>query len=212
MLSTAFILAASLLLGRGLAQTTTYFAPGIPSDRPLPGDYSGVYRPQVHFSPPINFLNDPNGMHLGADGIWHLYYQYNPLEPVAGEQHWGHATSEDLYHWTNQKIAIWPFNETTYVYSGGAVVDANNTSGYFPDQDNGVVAFYTIAAANGFQTQNIAFSYDDGYTFETYADNPIININSFQFRDPQVTWHAPTESWTMVLARSDLFIIEFYVS
>lgn len=129
-------------------------------------------------------------------GTWHLYYQFNPLEPVAGNQHWGHATSQDLYHWTNQKIALFPYNDTNYVFSGGAVVDTNNTSGMFPDQDNGVVAFYTIASypeeGMGYQTTNIAFSYDDGYTFETYAQNPIVNVGSDQYRDPQVVWHAPT--------------------
>lgn len=78
-------------------------------------------------------------------------------------------------------------------------MDTNNTSGMFPNQTNGVVAFYTIAdypadGSVGLQTTNVAFSYDDGYTFETYAENPIQNINSSQFRDPQVTWHAPTVS------------------
>lgn len=111
-------LAALLINGIGtLAQTTTYFAPGIPTAQPIPGNYTGAYRPQVHFSPPQNFMNDPNGLHRGPDGTWHLYYQYNPLTPVAGNQHWGHATSEDLYHWTNQKIALWPYNETNYVSS-----------------------------------------------------------------------------------------------
>ena len=109
------------------------------------------------------------------------------------DQHWGHATSPDLYHWTNQKIALWPYNETNYVFSGGAIVDANNDSGMFPDQDNGVIAFYTIAnypeEGIGYQTTNIAFSHDDGYTFETYAENPIINPGSDQYRDPQVVWH-----------------------
>ena len=80
------------------------------------------------------------------------------------------------------------------MYSGSAVVDSNNTSGMFPDQDNGVVAFYTIAAAGGLQTTNVAFSYDDGYTFETYAENPIVNVGSDQYRDPQVVWHAPSVS------------------
>ena len=157
-------------------------------------------------------MNDPNGLHRDPDGLWHLYYQYNPTTPVAGDQHWGHATSRDLYHWENQKIAIWPFNSTTYVYSGSAVIDTNNTSGFFPGQDNGVVAAYTIAAIPGFQTQNIAYSKDGGYTFETYASNPVININSTQFRDPQVTWHPEIESWVMTLSHATEFTIQFYVS
>ncbi|KAK3720614.1 Invertase [Vermiconidia calcicola] len=201
-----------LLSGIALAQTTTYFAPGVPRQTAIPGDYDGQYRPRAHFSPPQNFMNDPNGFHRDGDGLWHIYYQLNPVEPVAGNQHWGHATSEDLYHWTNQKIAIWPFNSTTYVYSGSAVNDPNNTSGFFPDQDNGLVALYTIAASGGLQTQNVAYSRDGGYTFETYADNPVINVGSTQFRDPQVTWHAPTEKWVMAVAYSQEFAIEFYTS
>lgn len=102
---------------------------------------------------------------------------------VAGNQHWGHATSRDLYHWENQKIAIWPPNNTTYVFSGSAVVDVNNTSGFFPNQTNGVVAIYTLAVYDpkqSTQSQNIAYSRDGGYTFETYANNPVINVNSTQ--------------------------------
>lgn len=82
----------------------------------------------------------------------------------------------------------------------------------FPDQDNGVVAIYTIAAYPGLQTTNIAFSYDDGYTFETYAENPIVNVGSDQYRDPQVTWHAPSQKWVQVISWADYFTIEFYTS
>jgi len=159
-------------------------------------------------------MNDPNGMFVDAQGLWHLYYQYNPTAPVAGNQHWGHVTSPDLYHWENQKIALWPPSNTTFVYSGSAVVDVNNTSGFFPDQDNGVVAIYTIAAFTttaGVQTQNIAYSRDGGYTFETYADNPVIDINSTQFRDPKVLWHVPTEKWVMVVSYASEFTIGIYV-
>src|ERR1700712_5474863 len=95
------------------AATPTPWNAGVPTGIPVPGDYRGQWRPQVHFSPPSNFLNDPNGCFLDADGIWHLYYQCkwshylavfnsnrtpdNPAELVAGNQHWGHATSKDLY-------------------------------------------------------------------------------------------------------------------
>jgi beta-fructofuranosidase len=157
-------------------------------------------------------VNDPNGLHRGADGLWHLYYQYNPSSIVAGDQHWGHATSHDLYHWENQKIALWPFNSTTYVYSGSAVVDSNNTSGFFPNQNDGVVAMYTIAAYPGLQTQNIAYSRDGGYTFTTYAKNPVINIGSPQFRDPQLTWHADSQQWVVAVSHASEFKIEFYSS
>lgn len=194
------MLPVSAFLSNAFAQTSTFVNPGVPTDEPIPGDYTGAYRPRVHFSPPINFMNDPNGLHVDANGIWHLYYQYNPIEPVAGEQHWGHATSTDLYHWENQKIAIFPSNSTDYIYSGSAVVDVNNTSGFFPNQDNGVVAMYTLAVEDGYQVQNIAYSVDNGYTFQQYEKNPVINIQSPEFRDPQVTWHSDTQRWVRVFS------------
>lgn len=111
-------------------------------DDPIVGDYRGQYRPQVHYSPPRHFMNDPNGMFRDDNGTWHLYYQYNPTANVAGNQHWGHATSNDLYHWTNQPIALFPPKKNIYVFSGSTVIDRNNTSGLFPNQSNGVVAIY----------------------------------------------------------------------
>jgi len=100
-------------------------------------------------------------------------------------EHWGHATTTDGYTFENQPIAIFPPNNETFVFSGSAVVDVNNTSGYFPGQDNGVVAIYTLNNSTS-QNQNIAFSKDGGYTFEPYEGNPVIDIGSTQFRDPQV--------------------------
>ncbi|KAI9695378.1 MAG: hypothetical protein M1820_008673 [Bogoriella megaspora] len=195
------------------AQKSTYIAPGVPSDAPLPGNYTGAYRPQIHYSAPQHFLNDPNGMFLDANGTYHLYYQYDPLENVPGHVHWGHTTSRDLYHWENQKIAIFPTSNDTQIFSGSAVVDVNNTSGFFPDQDNGVVAFYTLAyTSSGLQEQAIAYSHDGGYTFLQYSGNPIINLNSTAFRDPKVVWYAPTQKWIMVLSFASDYAIGIYTS
>ncbi len=155
-----------LLYGLVTSQNvSTYANPAVPTGTPIPGNYTGSLRPQVHFSPPKHFMNDPNGMFVDADGTWHLYYQYNPLGNTAGNQHWGHATSKDLYHWVNQQIALFPPEEMVYVFSGSAVVDINNTSGFFPGQTNGVVAIFTLAryfGEGGFtvagpQTQAIAY-------------------------------------------------------
>ncbi|EME39733.1 glycoside hydrolase like protein [Dothistroma septosporum NZE10] len=212
---------AALLAGYASAQssvnpTSTYYAPGIPTDAPVPGNYTGYLRPRVHYSPPRYFMNDPNGLHKGADGTWHLYYQYNPLTPVAGNQHWGHATSRDLYTWENQKIAIFPPNNYTFVFSGSAVVDSNNTSGFFPNQTNGVVAIYTLAeypgGVQGTQYQAIAYSRDDGYTFEAYEGNPVLDINSTNFRDPYVVWDAAYTQWIMTVSYAAVFTLGIYTS
>jgi beta-fructofuranosidase len=126
----------------------------------------------------------------------------NPTANIAGNQHWGHATSKDLYTWTNQPIAIFPGGPTEGVFSGSAVVDVNNTSGFFPNQTNGVVAVYTINVPES-QTQHIAYSHDDGYSFLKYENNPVLSpggTNPTQFRDPKVIWYEATQRWVMVVA------------
>ncbi|KAL8694198.1 MAG: hypothetical protein Q9224_003615 [Gallowayella concinna] len=205
--------AACLLIPFVQAQSSTsiYVEPSVPTGTPIPGDYSGALRPQVHYSPPKGFMNDPNGMFLDPDGVYHLYYQYNPTDIVAGNQHWGHATSRDLYTWENQPIAIYPGAEGEGIFSGSSVIDVNNTSGFFPNQTNGVVAIYTLNTAEE-ETQEIAYSKDNGYTFTKYANNPVISINSTQFRDPKVTWHPSTQRWVMVVAYAQEFVIGFYTS
>lgn len=133
----------------------------------------------------------------------------NPIEPVAGNQHWGHATSKDLYHWENQPIALFPPTADSGVFSGSAVIDANNTSGFFPDQNNGVVAIYTLNTPEK-QVQEIAYSRDFGYTFTPYQGNPVIDSNSTQFRDPKVIRYG--DHWVMVLAFAQDFTIGIYTS
>jgi len=160
-------------------------------------------------------MNDPNGLFRDTNGTYHIYYQYDATGIVAGNQHWGHATSKDLYHWENQQIALFPPKEMQYVFSGSAVIDTNNTSGFFPGQDNGVVAIYTLAAydANGDagpQTQNIAWSLDGGYTFEPYSGNPVINSTSSQFRDPKVIRYG--DNWVMVISHAQDFVVEILTS
>ncbi|PVI07342.1 glycoside hydrolase family 32 protein [Periconia macrospinosa] len=191
--------------------TSTYSQKNVPTNEPLPGNYGGDLRPQVHFSPPVGFMNDPNGMFLDDNGTYHLYYQYNPTENVAGNQHWGHATSQDLYTWTNQKIAIFPSAPDEGIFSGSCVVDSNNTSGFFPNQTNGVVAIYTLNTPQR-ETQDIAYSVDGGYTFTKYAQNPVIGSNTTQFRDPKVIWYEPTQRWVMVVAYPVDFKVGFFTS
>jgi beta-fructofuranosidase len=138
----------------------------------------------------------------------------NPTANIAGNQHWGHATSQDLYTWTNQPIALFPGGPTEGVFSGSSVVDANNTSGFFPNQTNGVVAIYTINVPEN-QTQHIAYSYDGGYSFIKYEGNPVIvpgGTNPTQFRDPKVIWYEATQRWVMVVAYPVDFVIGIFSS
>lgn len=91
------------------------------------------------------------------------------------------------------------------------MVDSNNTSGFFPNQDDGVVAIYTVDTPT-LETQHIAYSHDGGYTFTKYENNPVIDIGSKQFRDPQVVWHPGTQQWVMTIAYAQDLVIGFYTS
>ncbi|WVQ76126.1 hypothetical protein IAR50_005771 [Cryptococcus sp. DSM 104548] len=202
------VLVIAYALG-GFAQSSTSASPSAPTGVAIEGDYTGDYRPRIHFTPPKGFMNDPNGLFQDSNGTWHLYYQYNPTDTVAGNQHWGHATSSDLYHWTNQPIALFPPNSTSGVFSGSAVLDPNNTSGFFPNQTDGVVAVYTLNTEYA-QVQQIAYSFDGGYTFDQYTANPVIDIGSLQFRDPKVVWYE--DHWAMVIAYSEDYTVGVYTS
>lgn len=171
------------------------------------------YRPVFHFSPATNFLNDPNGLIFSQHtNTYHLYYQYNPTGVIAGNQHWGHATSPDLYHWVDQPIGIYPTSDDVKAFSGSLVNDVNNTSGLFPqDISEKFVAIYTQASPDK-QVQAIAYSLDGGMSFTYYENNPILDLNTNSFRDPQVQWYEPESKWLMTVAASRNHKVEFYES
>ncbi len=157
-------------------------------------DYREQWRPQIHFTPRQNWINDPNGM-VYANGIWHLYYQYNPSGQDWGNMSWGHATSTDLFHWTEQPVALLP-DELGYIYSGSAVVDKDNTAGFGADA---IVAIYTTHGAH--EQQCIAYSTDGGMTFTKYEGNPVIrNTSHGDYRDPKVFWSDDYGCWYMIFA------------
>ena len=151
------------------------------------------FRPIYHHTPAYGWMNDPNGMFY-KDGVWHLYYQYNPFGSQWENMNWAHSTSTDLMHWTYQGEAIQPDALGT-IFSGSCVVDKDNTAGFGKDV---VIAFYTSAGAS--QTQSIAYSTDNGKTFNKYVDNPIITSDVPDFRDPNVFWHEDTKQWILILA------------
>lgn len=177
--------------------------------------YKNEYRPQIHYSPKGNWINDPNGM-VYYEGEYHLFYQYTPhdTQPDFGRMHWGHAVSNDLVHWDELTPAISP-GEDGAIFSGSAVVDKNNTSGFFNEAGSGLVAIYTnngnSAQPGKPQVQSIAYSKDKGRTWTKYEGNPVLfPMETLDFRDPKVFWHEESSNWVMVLAVSDR--VEFYTS
>ena len=174
------------------------------------------YRPGYHFTPAAHWMNDPNGM-VYYEGTYHLFFQYYPGAMVWGPMHWGHATSTDLVSWKEQPVALFP-DSLGYIFSGSAVVDAKNTSGFGKDGKTPLVAIFTHhdpkgekAATKTFQNQSLAYSLDAGKTWTKYAGNPVLkNPGIKDFRDPKVSWNDVAKKWIMTLATLDR--ITFYSS
>lgn len=152
------------------------------------------YRPAYHHTPLYGWMNDPNGM-VYKDGVWHLYYQYNPYGSKWQNMTWGHSTSKDLVNWEHHPNAIEP-NGLGSVFSGSCVVDKENTAGFGKDE---IIALYTSAGIN--QMQSLAHSGDNGETFSIYPGNPILTLES-EARDPNMFWNEETKEWNMLLAHA----------
>ncbi|MCB0838187.1 MAG: glycoside hydrolase family 32 protein [Bacteroidetes bacterium] len=171
--------------------------------------YQEQHRNQIHFSPEKQWMNDPNGM-VYYEGEYHLFYQFYPDSNVWGPMHWGHAVSRDLVHWEHLPIALYP-DELGYIFSGSAVIDWNNTTGFGEKGNPPMIAIYTYhlmegekAGRDDYQTQGIAYSLDKGRTWTTYEGNPVIpNPGIKDFRDPKVFWHEETSQWIMIFASAD---------
>ncbi len=179
--------------------------------------YQENHRPQLHFTPKANWMNDPNGMFY-YEGKYHLFYQYFPDSTVWGPMHWGHAVTTDLVHWEHMPIALFP-DSIGCIFSGGAVVDNNNTSNLGTATNPPIIATFTHhnfegekAGTNDFQKQSIAYSLDGGSQWIKYKDNPVIpNSDKIKdFRDPKVVWHEQSQKWILVLAAYDR--VKFYSS
>lgn len=181
--------------------------------------FNEPFRPQYHFSPPSNWMNDPNGM-VYYEGEYHLFYQYHPHGNTWGPMHWGHAISEDMVYWEHQPVALFPDEHGT-IFSGSAVLDVNNTSGLGTSENPPLVAIFTYHDAEGekagksdYQTQGIAYSTDKGRTWKKYDGNPVLlNPGIKDFRDPKVDWLETASGngkWIMSLAVKDK--ISFYSS
>ncbi|MDX3639324.1 GH32 C-terminal domain-containing protein [Streptomyces sp. MB09-02B] len=191
------------------ALSASPLAPGaVAADTP---PYTETHRPQFHFTPEKNWMNDPNGL-VYYKGEYHLFYQYNPNGNSWGDMSWGHAVSEDLVHWEELPLAL-SHDDEEMVFSGGAVVDENNTTGFGTKKNPPMVAIYTSAYKDGGkQAQSLAYSTDRGRTWTKYQGNPVIDIGSHNFRDPKVQWYAPTKSWLMTVSLSEEHKVQFYSS
>ncbi|GLA23846.1 exoinulinase [Aspergillus phoenicis ATCC 13157] len=198
-------------------------------------NYDQPYRGQYHFSPQKNWMNDPNGL-LYHNGTYHLFFQYNPGGIEWGNISWGHATSEDLTHWEEQPVALlargYGSDVTEMYFSGSAVADVNNTSGFGKDGKTPLVAMYTSyypvaqtlpsgqTVQEDQQSQSIAYSLDDGLTWTTYdAANPVIpnppqpyQAQYQNFRDPFVFWHDESQKWVVVTSIAELHKLAIYTS
>jgi len=162
------------------------------------------YRPAYHHTPLYGWMNDPNGMFY-KDGVWHLYYQYNPYGSKWQNMTWGHSSSTDLVNWIHEPVAIRP-DGLGSIFSGSCVVDHDNTAGFGNDA---VIALYTSAGTS--QMQSLASSTDNGATFTTYAGNPILTLES-EARDPNMFWNDGTGEWNLVLAHAPEHEMLFFTS
>jgi fructan beta-fructosidase len=195
----------SLLFPACLVASALFAAPETPAL------YHEKWRPQFHFTPERNWMNDPNGL-VYLDGEYHLFFQYNPEGDEWGHMSWGHAVSRDLTHWEQLPLALREENNVM-IFTGCAVADLANTSGFGHKGEVPLVAVYTGHYTNkALQNQNLAYSLDRGRTWTKYAGNPVLDIGETDFRDPKVFWHEPSHRWVMAVAWSNQRKVRFYSS
>jgi fructan beta-fructosidase len=163
--------------------------------------YREKHRPLFHFTSRFGWLNDPNGLvfqpsgekALGqVQGEWHLFYQHNPFGVQWGNMHWGHAVSEDLVHWKELGIGLYPKKYGDWAFSGSAVYDKDNTSGWGNQEKPPLVLAYTSTDRG----ECIAFSTDKGRTWKEYDKNPVVKHSG---RDPKLVWYQKGQHWVMAV-------------
>ncbi|MBE6634836.1 MAG: glycoside hydrolase family 32 protein [Ruminococcaceae bacterium] len=160
----------------------------------IDGLYNELVRPQVHFTTKNGWNNDPNGL-IYLDGTYHMFYQHNPCSPEWENMHWGHSTSSDLIHWTEQPIALFP-DETGMMYSGSAILDTENVTGLGTKENPPALLYYTATAPF---SQHLAYSVDGFKTIKKYKNNPVLNHICRSNRDPKVVFCDEMKSYLMVI-------------
>ena len=185
------------------------FNVGFSDKMDLPGLWQEPHRPQIHFSVPCGFNNDPNGL-IYYHGTYHMFYQFNPCSNEFGHMHWGHAISKDLLHWEVQDVALFP-DEMGAMFSGSAIEDCENVSGLSKNDKSPMLLYYTAAPdktllgkkGNKLRTQCLAYSNDGGKTFTKYSGNPIIGHIGGMNRDPKVLWVEEMRKFVMIIYLTD---------
>ncbi len=159
--------------------------------------YKEQYRPQFHFTTPLHWINDPNGL-VYNNSRYHLFYQHNPMGIRWGHMSWGHAVSKDLVTWQHLPLAIEEGKEIM-IFSGTCVMDKDNTSGFGKQGKIPMVAIYTGHQEGINQSQHIAYSLDEGISWTKYDKNPVLDLGKKDFRDPKVFWYQPQKKWVMTV-------------
>jgi len=163
--------------------------------------YLEKHRPLFHFTSRRGWLNDPNGLVFvptgmgligNVEGEWHLFYQHNPFGVNWGNMHWGHAVSKDLFHWKELGEALYPRKYGDWAFSGSAVLDKANTSGWGTKEKPPLVLAYTSTGRG----ECIAYSTDRGRTWTEYTQNPVVK---HQGRDPKLVWYEKGKHWVMAV-------------
>ena len=158
------------------------------------------YRPAYHYTPDYGWMNDPNGL-IYHEGVYHLYYQFNPFGAKWGNMCWGHATTRDFIHWTHETPAL-RRDTLGHIFSGSTILDREGIAGF---GQGAILAYYTahqMREGKQWQAQCLAYSTDGGYTYTKYKGNPILTPSDgvVDFRDPKVFWYAPTKQWYMIVS------------
>ena len=163
-------------------------------------EYDETHRPQFHFTPPRNWINDVNGP-VYYQGEYHLFYQHNPFGIEWGNMHWGHAVSRDLLHWEHLPLALAPDRHGT-CFSGTAAVDWTNSAGFQQGAEKTLVILYSgvpVPTPPGSAVQCLAYSTDRGRTWKSYERNPVLPHIVGTNRDPKIFWYPPARKWAMAL-------------
>lgn len=173
-------------------------------------NYAERFRPQYHFSPQKNWINDPNGL-VYHKGEYHLFYQYNPFGNIWGHMSWGHSVSKDLVKWTPLPLAL-KEEGGKMAFSGSVVVDTKNTSALGNKKENPPMVAVFTAHDSINQSQHLAYSNNNGRSWSKFHGNPVLDLNKRDFRDPNVFWYEQTKQWVMMVSMPIEKMISIYTS